>query len=147
MDVESMNLIMVTSKIFRYKQMYLEKTLKKYGLSSGSSPYLFNLERNEGISQNGLSKELDNDKAMSARTIARLIGLGYVHREQDEKDSRSYKLYLTDKAKKVLPKIHEELQTLMNSITEDVSEAEMLITMQSLRKILVNIRRLKEFED
>ncbi len=28
MDVESMNLIMVTSKIFRYKQMYLEKTLK-----------------------------------------------------------------------------------------------------------------------
>ncbi|OCA96417.1 MarR family winged helix-turn-helix transcriptional regulator [Clostridium beijerinckii] len=147
MDVESMNLIMVTSKIFRYKQMYLEKTLKKYGLSSGSSPYLFNLERNEGISQNGLSKELGNDKAMSARTIARLIGLGYVHREQDEKDSRSYKLYLTDKAKKVLPKIHEELQTLMNSITEDVSEAEMLITMQSLRKILVNIRRLKEFED
>ncbi len=147
MNVESMNLIMVTSKIFRYKQMYLEKTLKKYGLSSGSSPYLFNLERNEGISQNGLSKELGNDKAMSARTIARLIGLGYVYREQDEKDSRSYKLYLTDKAKKVLPKIHEELQTLMNSITEDVSEAEMLITMQSLRKILVNIRRLKEFED
>lgn len=62
MDVESMNLIMITSKIFRYKQMYLEKTLKKYGLSSGSSPYLFNLERNEGISQNGLSKELGNDK-------------------------------------------------------------------------------------
>ncbi len=28
MDVESMNLIMITSKIFRYKQMYLEKALK-----------------------------------------------------------------------------------------------------------------------
>ncbi|WP_026886749.1 MarR family winged helix-turn-helix transcriptional regulator [Clostridium beijerinckii] len=147
MDVESMNLIMITSKIFRYKQMYLEKTLKKYGLSSGSSPYLFNLERNEGISQNGLSKELGNDKAMSARTITRLIALGYVYREQDEKDSRSYKLYLTDKAKKVLPKIHEDVETLMSSITEDVSEAEMLITMQSLKKILVNIRRLNEFED
>lgn len=38
MDVESMNLIMITSKIFRYKQMYLEKALKKIWIKQWFQP-------------------------------------------------------------------------------------------------------------
>ncbi|RII34209.1 MarR family transcriptional regulator [Clostridium chromiireducens] len=147
MNVENMNFMMLISKIFRYKQIYLDKVLKKYEISSGSRPYLFNLEKNEGISQIGLSKELDNDRAMTARTIAKLIKLGYVYSEQDEKGGRSNKLYLTAKAKEVLPEMNADVEKMMRQITEGLSEGEILITMQSLRKILLNIRKLDGFDD
>ena len=76
---------MFNNKIFRNTQSYLDKILKKYDLSSGAYPYLFILEKNEGISQIKISKEIGNDKAMSARTINKLIESNFVYREQDEK--------------------------------------------------------------
>lgn len=137
-----MHLIKLNNKIFRTTQAYLEKVLKQYELSSGSYPYLFILEKNEGISQNKISLELACDKAMSARTITKLIKIGYLDRREDEKDSRAYKLYLTERAKCIIPKIREEIRTLVNLITTDLNEEEKIITIDSLQKILVNIKKI-----
>lgn len=136
--------IKYNSKIFRHTQIYLDKVLKNFELSSGSFYYLFILEQNEGISQNRISKELDTDKAMSARTIIKLISLGYIYKNEDETDSRAYKLYLTEKAKDILPKIHEEVNKILNLLTENLDQEEKRITMNSLKKILTNLRNLKE---
>jgi len=139
-----MHFIMLVSKIFRNTQIYLDKVLKEYELSSGSCPYLFILEKNEGISQNKLSEEIGNDKSMSARTITKLIELGYVYKEQHERNSRAYRLYLTDKAKAIMPMIHEEIQALVNLAAEELSEEEMLITMRSLKKIFDSTQSIRE---
>ena len=144
LKVEMSYLIKYNSKIFRNTQMYLDKVLKKYELSSGSCPYIFILEKNEGISQNKISKEIDNDKAMSARTITKLIGLGYIYKTEDEGDSRAYKLYLTEKAKVIIPKVHEEIQDLVDLVTVDLNESEKSITMDSLKKIMNNVKKLNE---
>lgn len=138
---------MFNNKIFRNTQIYLDKVLKKYDLSSGAYQYLFILEKNEGISQIKISKEIGNDKAMSARTINKLIEGNFVYREQDENDSRAYKLYLTQKAKEVIPKIHEEIQIIINLITEDLSEEEMSVTMESLKKIFERTHALRKMEE
>lgn len=42
---------------------------------------------------------------MSARTIKKLMELGYVRKESDSRDSRAYKLYLTQSAKDIIPEI------------------------------------------
>ena len=144
MEKESMHFIMLNSKIYRNTQIYLDKVLKEYELSSGSCPYLFILEKNEGISQNKLSKEVGNDKAMSARTITKLIDLDFVYKKQDERDSRAYNLYLTAKAKELIPKIREEIEAIVNLITEDLTEDDKLITTKSLQKILDKTQRLKD---
>lgn len=138
-----MYLIKLNNKIFRTTQVYLDKVLKEYELSSGSYPYLLILNKNEGISQNKISKELGYDKAMSARTITKLIKLGYLDRKEDEADSRAYRLFLTEKAKLTIPKILKEIHKLVNLITEDLSEEEKVITADSLNKILNNIKTLK----
>jgi DNA-binding MarR family transcriptional regulator len=122
--------------------VYLDKVLKEYKLSSGSYPYLFILCKNEGISQNKISKELGYDKAMSARTITKLINLGYIDRKEDETDSRAYKLYLTDKAKSTIPKVRHEIHKLVDLITTDLNEAEKVITIDSLDKVLNNMKKL-----
>ena len=146
MERETMHFIMLNSKIFRSTQIYLDRVLKKYELSSGSISYIFTLEKNEGIGQNKLSKEIGNDKAMSARTITKLIELDFVYKKQDERDSRAYKLYLTAKAKELIPKIREEIQSVVNLVTEDLTEEEKLITINSLKKILDRAQRLKDEE-
>lgn len=144
MERESMHFIMLNSKIFRNTQIFLDRVLKKYGLSSGSIPYIFILEKNEGISQNKLSKEVGNDKAMSARTITKLIDLDFVHKKQDEKDSRAYNLYLTAKAKELIPEIRKDIRTVVDLISEDLTEEEKLITIKSLKKILNKTQELKD---
>jgi len=141
-----MHFIMLNSKIFRSTQGYLDRVLKKYELSSGSVPYIFTLEKNEGISQNKLSKEIGNDKAMSARTITKLIEIDFVYKKQDERDSRAYNLYLTEKAKELIPKIREDIKTIVDMVTEDLTEEEKNITTKSLKKILGRAQRLKDQE-
>jgi DNA-binding MarR family transcriptional regulator len=79
---------------------------------------------------------------MSARTITKLIALGYIYKSADKADSRAYKLYLTEKAKVITPKIHEEIYTLVSLITEDINTEDKLITIDSLKKILSCIKSL-----
>ncbi len=138
-----MHLIKLNSRIFRITQSYLDKVLKEYDLSSGSYPYLLTLRGNEGISQNKISEEIGCDKAMSARTITKLIKLGYLDRNKDETDSRAYKLYLTEKAKVVIPKVLDKIHNLVGLITKDLNEEEKFITIDSLNKILNNIKKMK----
>lgn len=138
-----MHLLKINNKILRTTQVYLDKVLKEYELSSGSYPYLLILNKNEGISQNQISKELGYDKSMSTRTIIKLIKLGYLDRKEDEADSRAYKLYLTEKAKIIIPKVLVEIHKLVHLITSNLNEEEKAITMNSLSKVLANIKNLK----
>lgn len=132
----------LNNKIFRKSQVYLDKVLKEYELSSGSYPYLLILKDNEGRSQNKISEELGYDKAMSTRTIVKLIEIGYLYRKKDEADARANKLYLTEKAKATIPKILEKIRELIQLITGDLSEQEKKITIDSLNGILNNIKKL-----
>jgi DNA-binding MarR family transcriptional regulator len=141
---ESMNFIKLNNRVFRNTQIYLDRVLKKYELSSGSYYYLFILERNEGISQNKISNLIGNDKAMSARTITKLIELDYVYKEEDVCDKRAYNLYLTEKAKRITPELHNEVENLIKLITEDLSEEEKDITKKTLAKILKVAQKLNE---
>ena len=137
-----MYLFKLNNKIFRSSQTYLDKKLKDYELSSGSYPYLLILDKNEGISQNKISEELGCDKAMSARTITKLIKLGYLDRRQDEADSRAYKLYLTENAKVIIPKVLEEVHKLINQVTDGSSEQEKKDTINFLNNVVNNIKEL-----
>lgn len=83
---------------------------------------------------------------MSARTIVKLIDLGLVFKKQDEKDSRAYNLYLTAKAKELIPRIREEIQAVVSLITEDLTDEEKCITTKSLKKVLDRTQRLKNEE-
>lgn len=140
--ISDFHFIRLNSSIFRANQIHLDKILKKFHLSSGSYPYLMILNRCEGISQNKISCELGQDKAMSARTITKLIELGYIYKEQDENDSRAYKLYLTENAKIIIPKVKSELYRLIEIVTEGLDDEERRVTNNALGKILINIKNL-----
>ncbi|SEW23413.1 MarR family winged helix-turn-helix transcriptional regulator [[Clostridium] fimetarium] len=138
-----MHLLKLNNKIFRYTQIYLDKVLKEFQLSSGSYPYLLILKDKDGINQNRISEELGYDKAMTTRTLAKLIKIGYLDRIRDDDDFRANKIFLTEKGKAVTVKILDKLHELEKLITTDLNEEEKVNTIESLNKILCNIKKVK----
>ncbi len=98
---------------------------------------------NEGISQNALSEYVKVDKALSARAIKRLIELGYVEKIINSKDARAYKLYLTEKAKVVVPEVRKSLDGWLNIITNGLTEEEKETAECLLQDMYMNIKESK----
>ncbi|MBC3886915.1 MarR family transcriptional regulator [Acetobacterium paludosum] len=139
---EIMHLLKLNNKIFRTTQVYLDKVLKKYELSSGSYPYLLMLKHQDGINQNKISEKLGYDKAMTTRTVTKLIKLGYLERNKDETDHRANNIYLTEKANVVIENILDEIHQLVQLMTKGMNDEEKINTVKSLQKLLTNMREL-----
>ena len=137
------SLIKLTNYLYRYTQSYTDEALAKFQLSNGTYPFLLKLYHNEGISQNQVSKELNVDKAMSARAIKRLIEIGYIIKKENQEDSRAYKLFLTDKAKDIIPDIIYEINKWINLITEEISYKEKDQVIDILERILDSAKKTK----
>ncbi|AGK98847.1 MarR family winged helix-turn-helix transcriptional regulator [Clostridium pasteurianum] len=138
------SLTKLNGKIYRSTQCYIDKRLEKFKLSTGIYPYLLILNETEGISQNEISRELSVDKAMSARTIKKLIELGYIEKRENKEDIRAYRLFLTDKGREVIPEIIKVIHSWIAILVEGCSEEEMEIGIEFLDKVLLNARKHKE---
>lgn len=141
MDNKIRPLLKLTNSIYRCTQAHIDKKLEKFNLTTGTYPYLLVLNRNEGISQNEISRELNVDKAMSARTVKKLIELGYIRKEENEEDIRAYKLYITDKAKSIIPEILEILDDFTNILVQGNDRETIEASLNFLESVLENGKR------
>lgn len=125
------------SHISKITQYHMDEVLKPYNLSSGTYPFLLALWKAEGINLEKISRKANVDKAMSTRTIQKLIESGYIEKLSDLQDSRAYRLYLTDKGKEAVPVIKSEINLWIDSITIDLSPDEKALLDSMLEKILI----------
>lgn len=144
MDYKIRPLLKLTNRIYRCTQAYIDKELAKFNLTIGTYPYLLVLNKNEGISQNEISRELNVDKAMSARTVKKLIKLGYIRKEENREDIRSYKLYTTDKAKSIIPEIIEILNDFTNILVQGNDKETIESSMDFLESVLENGKKYRK---
>ncbi|HBC27842.1 MAG TPA: MarR family transcriptional regulator [Ruminococcaceae bacterium] len=117
-------LIKSCAHIMRKTQSHLDCALKKYGLTSGSYPYLLALSDEEGINLDTVSRRVGVDKAMSTRTIQKLMERGYLEKVPDASDSRAFQLYLTDRARECIPKIRREIMRCIGILTAGMTGEE-----------------------
>jgi len=113
----------------------MDEVLKQYKLSTGLYPFLLALDSEEGINLECISKKVNVDKAMSTRSVQKLIDLNYIVKHTDAKDSRACQLFLTDKAKEIIPAIKSELVLWNKEITADLSNEEIILFVELLEKI------------
>ena len=73
--------------------------------------------RNDGITQEQLSNNIEIDKATTARAVAKLIEAGYFTKVNNAEDRRAYNIYATDKARDMRKDIEKcgEVQFLKQS--------------------------------
>lgn len=135
------------SCIYRHFHKYMQDQLQEYNLGSGQFHFLMMLYNKDGVNQETLAEILNIDKATSARAIKKLEEQGFVTRKRDTNDRRNYNVFLTEKAKKLQPKIKEILSTWTEILLKDISKEEQNQLFNLLEKIAQNATQHHSVEE
>jgi DNA-binding MarR family transcriptional regulator len=126
------------SCIYRYSHFHIAKKLEIYKIGRGQLSFLMTLYNRDGVSQENIARNLKIDKSTVARAIKKLMEEGYVIKERDTSDRRAYKVFLTEKAKIIKPKIINIVSEWFESLLSDFTEDERKILIIFLKKIVKN---------
>lgn len=108
--------------LHRQSQIFTNKALKEFSLTSAEYPFLFALYHREGQTQEELSSYLYIDKGATTRVIKSLIAKGFVIKIQDSHDKRCNRIFLTEKAKQEQDDIRKRVIQWNSYITEGLDE-------------------------
>lgn len=75
-----------------------------------------------GISQDGVSHDLQTDKSSIAKVVSRAIQAGYLYREVNPDDHREYRLYLTDQGTECIREVLDHLEEWQNEVLKVLNE-------------------------
>lgn len=114
----------VLTRLARKCQIAVGNALQQYNLTAAEEPFLMSVLNNEGLTQEELTAYVGVDKAAASRTVRSLEEKGFLSRVQDPKDKRQNRVYPTDKAREVGPKVRKELYKINLALTEALTQEE-----------------------
>lgn len=123
------------SVFHRLSISYVYEGLKEYNIGSGQIMFLLELYYCDGVSQEELSSYLSIDRANTTRAIKKLEQEGYVIRKPDEDDKRIKRMYLTDKAMEIKPKILDLMNQWENRLLGNLTYEESQTFINLIKKI------------
>ncbi len=129
-------------QIKKHIDKFLDNELLNTGISRLEAVYIGCLKDNNGISLIELTNLVHFDKANTTRVISELELKGLVTRKVNEKDTRKYKIYLTEKAKELEKFILNSKLKLNKIAFEGVSNKEKEVFEQTLEKIIENLNNI-----
>lgn len=138
------------SILHRQSQIYFNQALREFHITSAEYAFLLYLYRNNGITQDDLSKYLYIDKSLTARSIKSLEQKGYIIRKKDEHDKRFNRVYVTKKAEKNCSKIRKRVYHWSELLTAEMDETTVDIVYAALETMVNKVEQLdfkKETED
>ncbi|MEG0924813.1 MAG: MarR family transcriptional regulator [Anaerovoracaceae bacterium] len=119
--------------------LLLHQKLENIDIPIKQAPYLMCISRFEGCSQDKLVKFMRIDKGCVAKTIKQLEDKGYVKRNEDPKDKRGYKLYLTEKSNSIVEEFKVKESEIKKIVTKGMSEEEVETMINLLSRAAVNL--------
>lgn len=128
--------------ISRRTDAIFRKKCKDPFVSRGLQNYLVIIYENEGIIADEITRILAVDKGTTARAIAKLEKEKYIYRVQDDMDKRKYKLYTTEKAKKISQGLIDLFYNIAKEGIEVLDEKETEELLRLLTKVRTQIREL-----
>ena len=131
-----------SSVISRCSQKHFDKILSEYGLSYTHLTFLTTIYENEGMAMVELASDNEFDKGTISKSIKNLEDLGYVEIVNSEEDKRAKKIFTTQKARDLMPKLYLLRQNWTNYLCSDLTEEEKEKFNVALGKLL---QRAKEY--
>lgn len=135
------------SLLYRYSQVYFSEHLKQYELGSGQYIFFMEAIRNDGITQEQLSNNIEIDKATTARAVAKLIEVGYFTKVNNADDRRSYNLHATDKARDMRKDIEDVLDEWNEKLFQGFTKDERKFYYSLTQRIYKNISKDEFFKN
>lgn len=112
------------SFLYRYCQIYMDKHLGPRGIGSGQFIFMLVLYLQDGITPERLADILNIDKGTTSVALKKLADAGYIEREPNPHDRRSYQIHITEKANRVERDFQETLVLWTELLTENFTEQE-----------------------
>lgn len=120
---------------------FIPHYMDPYSLGNGQFGKLYEVSKEEGVSQETIAKRRNVGKAAVAKSIKRLIENYYLYRVRDKQDGRAWCLFCTEKGWTVVQRINELVQLVKKQFTEGSTEEEMRIFIKVNDKITENVER------
>jgi len=121
------DLLINTQRLFR-KELIIDEITHTQILALISIPV-------DGIEMSSLAKKLGLDNSTITRLIIRLEKKGFVNREKNKKDQRSFIVFLSKEGIVIQEKIDFEIEILGEKIKAKINEDERLQLSQSLSSL------------
>ena len=126
--------------ILRAARQIVNSELASLNLTGAEGDIVFHLlSTKDGLSQENLAERLDIGKAAISRTVNSLDSKGYIHRERQADDSRTYRVTLTRAAKDVSERIDHAYRMVYEVSLSGISESEFLNFDRLLEKVYKNL--------
>lgn len=125
----------------RYLQKIKDMEMRTYGLRGNHVMCLYYLgKNNNGLTATELTEVCREDKAAISRSLAQLIELGYIYRNQDEQ-KRSYrsKLFLTEKGKELVTAIDQKIDSILTQGSHGLTPEQRNIFYSTMNIIIQNL--------
>lgn len=124
------------SILFRRSGLDLDRQLKKFGLSRGQMMYLMCICENEGDSQEQLAAELRINKGAVARAVQKFERDGFINRLPSEKDRRQYRLFATEKTRRIYQAIRTIEADWEENVTRNLNAGERSLLVSLLDRLI-----------
>lgn len=97
------------------------------------------LMERDGLYQRQLCEITMKDRPNMTRIVNILEHGGYVKRVEDKNKRKVYKIFLTQKARELYPKMEQATLDIRNTITKDINKEDMDTCLTVLNKVLDNL--------
>ncbi len=145
--------------IDKYMKLYLKYALKPHDLNTAEGMVLLVLYGHDGLGQDEILTELHGqkergktqeqlifslhyDKGVMTRTMQALESKGYVRRQENSADGRSYIFFLTPKAESFKPTLLSVLRLWSESILQGINKDAVALIESALMQMAENAKRL-----
>lgn len=128
--------------LHRSNHSYVGKRLKKYNLKNTTFPILLNLEQCEANTVNKIARDMNIDKSIISRGVKELLNFEYIEKTPSLINKSSFTLFLTEKGREVLVKVHKVLQTWETTVFKDLEKEEKKRMVEILKKALKDSKEI-----
>lgn len=125
----------------RHLQTVINKRLEAYRITANQVPFLLVIARHKGLSQDDISNRVQIDKITTSKMVKKLVEAGYVKKEDDGRDRRFSRVFLTDHGRELLPPVRRILDEITAILVSGSTEEEAQWARACLRRMLSNIAR------
>lgn len=125
----------------KYFKLYLRNELQPYDLNAAEGVVLLMLYQqaaSHGKTQDELIREIHYDKGVMTRTMKELEQKGFVLREQNPLDSRSYLFSLSEKGRDFKETLTAILQRWNEALLADLPREDLLLVEAALNRMAQN---------
>lgn len=124
---------------YRLAVVFFKERMSELGLHHSHHGVLFSLYKQDGVSQEKLSKLLSVDKATITRSIKMLVENGFIERRQDKNDKRSFLIFLTEKGRSIQPDIDTMFKDWNKVLLDGFDDDEAAQLIEYLQRVSKNV--------